>query len=320
MTQDEWLTSNSPHDMLKFLTEGQASKRKFRLFAVACCRSVLHLCTDPRIAATIDIAEQYIDGRATNSERSKARRAVQVITQTRSEPWSWEAHVNDAGAWAAYWACGRHPDLEACYRHCALVVGRTMQRDAKLSNGNQSAAWLNGRAVEWSREAIILRDIIGNPFCPESVDASWLTPAVFELAGSIYEKKAFDRMPQLADELEKAGCIEAAILEHCRGQQSHVRGCWVIDQLLRKETKEDFDELVGRFERRLLPQMKALAAELHSSYPHLEIKTFSHRHAECVHSMGLSCESPDLARPQKRAFRISASTSSIFESFPFGDS
>src|SRR5262249_41674119 len=46
---------------------------------------------------------------------------------------------------------------------------------------------------------------------------------------SIYEGKAFDRLPALGDALEAAGCQDAEILGHCRGPGPHVRGCWVVD-------------------------------------------------------------------------------------------
>jgi hypothetical protein len=41
-------------------------------------------------------------------------------------------------------------------------------------------------------------------------------------------KKAFDRMPILADALQDAGCDNHDILNHCRHPSEHVRGCWVL--------------------------------------------------------------------------------------------
>jgi hypothetical protein len=54
------------------------------------------------------------------------------------------------------------------------------------------------------------------------------------LAQAIYDHKAFDRMPILADALEEAGCTEEDILNHCRQPGEHVNGCWVVDLLLGK--------------------------------------------------------------------------------------
>ena len=57
---------------------------------------------------------------------------------------------------------------------------------------------------------------------------------VSRIAQRIYEDRAFDRMPVLADALEDAGCADADVLAHCRRPAGHVRGCWVIDLLLGK--------------------------------------------------------------------------------------
>jgi hypothetical protein len=80
-----------------------------------------------------------------------------------------------------------------------------------------------------------VRDIFGPlSFCPVTVDPDWLTSAVVALAEGIYDERTFDRMPILADALEDAGCTAHDILNHCRQQGSHVRGCWAVDLILGK--------------------------------------------------------------------------------------
>src|SRR4051794_10152330 len=79
----------------------------------------------------------------------------------------------------------------------------------------------------------ILRDIFGNPFRPVALSPAWLTSTVVALARGIYEERAFDRMPVLADALQDAGCDNDDVLNHCRDEkQVHVRGCWVVDLVL----------------------------------------------------------------------------------------
>lgn len=84
-------------------------------------------------------------------------------------------------------------------------------------------------------KAALLRDIFANPFLRIACKPTWLTSTVTNLAQAIYDDRAFDRMPILADALEDAGCTDAGILEHCRGGGVHARGCWVVDLLLGKE-------------------------------------------------------------------------------------
>ena len=84
----------------------------------------------------------------------------------------------------------------------------------------------------------LLRDVFGNPFRWTLLDPSWLAwndGTVHKIAQAIYDERAFDRLPILADALEDAGCDDADILRHCREPGEHVRGCWVIDLLLGKE-------------------------------------------------------------------------------------
>jgi hypothetical protein len=49
------------------------------------------------------------------------------------------------------------------------------------------------------------------------------------LARAVYDERAFDRLPILADALEEAGCDSAELLAHCRNSGPHVRGCWAVD-------------------------------------------------------------------------------------------
>lgn len=90
-------------------------------------------------------------------------------------------------------------------------------------------------AAEPVAQSQLLRCIYGNPFRPVVVEPTWLSPNVTTMARIIFERKAFDQMPDLADEVELAGCVNAEILSHCRGPGEHVRGCWVVDLLLGKE-------------------------------------------------------------------------------------
>jgi hypothetical protein len=84
----------------------------------------------------------------------------------------------------------------------------------------------------------LLREVFGNPLRPIVVDPSWLSwndSTIPKIAQAIYDERAFDRMPILADALKEAGCTNADILNHCRQPGEHVRGCWVVDLLLGKE-------------------------------------------------------------------------------------
>jgi hypothetical protein len=88
-------------------------------------------------------------------------------------------------------------------------------------------------------QVALLHDIFGNPFRPTpplpAVVLARNDGTVPKLAQAIYEDRAFNRLPILADALEEAGCNNADILAHCRGPGPHVRGCWLVDLILGKE-------------------------------------------------------------------------------------
>ncbi len=92
--------------------------------------------------------------------------------------------------------------------------------------------WIEARRTEEIGQAHLIRDIFGNPFRPAVIDPAWLSSNAVALARTIYEERAFDRMPELADGLDAAGCHDAEILGHCRQAGPHVRGCWVVDLIL----------------------------------------------------------------------------------------
>src|SRR5262245_46873194 len=60
MTEAEWLACCDPTPMLEFLGD-KASDRKFRLFAVACCRRLWRLLDDDARSA-LEVAERCAEG------------------------------------------------------------------------------------------------------------------------------------------------------------------------------------------------------------------------------------------------------------------
>ena len=71
MTEAEWLACEAPGPMLEFL-RGRASDRQLRLFACACCRSILPCIPDAcRDAAEVGL--RFADGQATLDELIEAR-------------------------------------------------------------------------------------------------------------------------------------------------------------------------------------------------------------------------------------------------------
>jgi hypothetical protein len=206
MNNEEWLKCTDPQSMLVFL-EGRASARKARLYACGVGRSLWPFLGDERSRTALEIAERHADRSATDIEMARGRGAAQDVSGgPASRIVSW---VGDQHPWQA---------------------ARMMVVSVQEAHGKRTA-------VDWSgwvaaQTLTLVHCVFGNPFRPCIPESGWLTDTVVNLAQIIYDERAFDRMPELADALENAGCTQADILEHCRGPGPHVRGCWVIDLLL----------------------------------------------------------------------------------------
>jgi hypothetical protein len=191
------------------------------LFAAACCRRIWHSIPDERSRDAVIAAERYADGATTYPEMLSWMAGAEAVV----DPWASVQEAEEQPEWRG--RMESHPGyLAACAADPDVAYSGTYDI-LRLSSGE-----------ERPHQARLLRDIFGNPFRPVTVDPSWLRwndGTVPKIAQGIYEERAFERLPILADALLDAGCDNEDILSHCRGEGPHVRGCWVIDLLLGKE-------------------------------------------------------------------------------------
>ena len=201
MTEAEWLTTTDPPAMLEFV-RGTASDRKFRLFACGSCRADELAWGDAESRGAWTRMEEEVD---------------QLPVAIHRDPFfdDQNGRVEGVRIETAYFAARETARLLAERRGGAF-------RDFFGSRSRRKAL------------ALIIRDVLGNPFRPVSTDPSWLTPTALLLAQGIYADRAFDRLSILADALQDAGCDSADLLNHLRGGGPHVLGCWALDVTLGK--------------------------------------------------------------------------------------
>jgi len=234
MTEKEWLTCSNAHEMINCLLYEQhvnrrkAGRRKLRHFGCSSCRLIADPTMDPRSLAAIEFMERAIDHGLDAAEMASVKEAAHEALRDlyrMPDPIGVEESVR---RWAMFAA---HGLLEKRADGCASAAWRTCELTAYAPPGlhrQEKKAYLLTMAH-------LLRDIFGNPFRPVALDPNWLTTDVRALARGVYDEKAFDRMPILADALQDAGCDNDDTLSHCRDpKQTHARGCWVIDLLLGK--------------------------------------------------------------------------------------
>jgi len=224
MTEQEWLECNYPQHMLGNLCqrvgERQLSKRKLRLFSSACRRRLWYLLIDERSQRAIETAERHADNLASDKELVAAYCEAKSAADSVQVP---------AGASEAAFAVSCKLDAPAFDAADGAAHNAANAKANADSSGLRS--WFDAHTDESKMQSRLLRDIFGNPFRPITIDPRWLTSTVVDLARAIYDERAFDRMPILADALMDAGCDSEEIISHCRQSGEHVRGCWVVDLL-----------------------------------------------------------------------------------------
>jgi hypothetical protein len=216
MTEAEWLESPAPTPMLESFSF-RSTDRKLRLFCIACCHQNWDQFSDPRERRILHVAERMADGTATEGDCKSAQDLWLEVSDEKEDEF-------------------------ARYVPVAVISPRVDAVDASSCARSMAygAIYLEGGFEGLEDElgfdqAAFLRDIFGNPFRPVAFNPRWRTADAVGLARGIYEERAFDRLPLLADALMDAGCGDDQVLEHCRSEGPHVRGCWVVDLVLGKE-------------------------------------------------------------------------------------
>jgi hypothetical protein len=238
MNEKQWLASKTVAPMVKFI-RGQASDRQLRLFACACCRRIWPFMKDAIVQAAVEVGERLADDKASPDELKTARNLDPQAIRVRYLPNAAFGHAANAAREVVLFGC----NAASAADHCALAIFQNAHHASRVewAAGLEEAKtalqrdYAKAQEGEAAAQAVLLRDIIGNPFRPTTANSAWLTQTVTHLAEAIYTDRAFDRLPILADALEDAGCDNAAILEHCRQPGEHARGCWVVDLILAKK-------------------------------------------------------------------------------------
>ena len=214
MTEAEWVACCEPTALLIF-EEHRSAERKLRLFACACVYRVWSSLGDERCRQAVALGECLADGRVNEEERKVALQAVEAALRAADPP------------------------ICSPAEHAIVAARYTLVESALIgfAAAYRAASCLGaGKTNEQARQAVLFRDIFGNPFRPVSFDPAWRTDTAVSLARQMYDSREFGAMPILADALQDAGCEDEQVLHHCRdASQVHVLGCWVCDLVLGKE-------------------------------------------------------------------------------------
>jgi hypothetical protein len=235
MTEAEWLACDDPEAILNYICRSE-SLRKLRLLACGLCRQNWDRFPHRTCQEAVETSERFAEGAATGHALSQAAwRAEGIIfaIDGKVAKYQQEQRAIQSGWLAPEDAIEDGYVINPSGRRVSYSDARRMAEVAERVAFGRAGALM--RPCRELFDRIVIRDVFGNPFRPVAVDPHWLTSDVVALARGIYDERAFDRMPILADALQDAGCDSAAVLDHCRDPNGvHVRGCWVVDLLLGK--------------------------------------------------------------------------------------
>ena len=238
MSEPEWLGCEDSTKMFEFLIARARSRRlplphrSFRLFACACCRRVWRLLGDERSRAAVEASERFADGLAKRSELDRADRAAATVVKA----------LKDAGKGqkAAYPAANMAmlASTDAIHDVAGGTAAEAEDLAASMAPTPSASARKAARLGESKWQCDLFRDLFGNPFRPASaVEQPWLAwndGAILKMAQSIYDDRAFDRLPHPRRRPRRRRLHRRRHPRPLPRPGRHVRGCWVVDLLLGK--------------------------------------------------------------------------------------
>jgi hypothetical protein len=235
MTEADWLAFLQCKPISRKLrVRFKPGDRKWRLFACACCRRIWHLLADPRSRKAVEVAERDADGMASHQEVANA---FQDALEASNEDRAFEVTGLASPEWAASETLGNANGVVGPQVLNAADNAATARANVANMERPDQELWEKTYLAEQGEQAHLLQDIFGKPSRRVTIPRAllaWNDDTIRKLAQAIYDERAFDRLPILADALEESGCQDPDILGHCRSGGEHVRGCWVIDLLLGK--------------------------------------------------------------------------------------
>jgi hypothetical protein len=246
MNASEWWMCSAPEGILAWLGRN-ADDRCLRLFCCACCRLIWPLISDEQSRKAVETSERFAGGLVSSTALQAAEAAVRGLRCSGAGGW--------LGAWAAAESAGIDARVAAAWvpAWAAEAAGEAAARSSVAADESAPAEEIAAEVWRQQRQlqCTVLRDIFPNPFQPaiqiESDCLRWRNGAVAQVAQASYDRGDCEDLSHLARLLEQAGCANDDVLAHCRASSGHVRGCWVLDLLLRKRDLPGREQGLLRF-------------------------------------------------------------------------
>jgi hypothetical protein len=221
----KWQKLNDPFQVLD-VAAGMGcslSERKRRLLVCAIARLAYDWCRNPRFRDALQLAQRWAEDAVAPQGVERCRTE---LSRVPVPAWDRE-EVDPDGDPPLYQSERYRVQQDREQFGWVQLAQRCIAEDSRLRSKElfESIRPLAARLV---------RDLVPDPFEPPGWNADWVTPTVHAIAAQVYARNEFGAMPILADALQDAGCDDACVLNHCRTEPTHARGCWVLDAVLGK--------------------------------------------------------------------------------------
>lgn len=224
MTEEEWLECNLPGKMIWY-TRQTTSDRKRILLGVACLRRIEQYLPGPIAKQAVGLLERYADGEEPEADMARMREDAMEEGLAFPNP-TGNRIPQQFGGIAVYYS----DDIELLMENCGEATAWAKANTPEGISGPEEQA-----------QCKLIREIVGNPFRPITINHTWLTSTVTNLATTLYKDRLMPSgeldnscLAVLADALEDAGCDNVDILTHLRSLGPHMRGCFGLDLILGK--------------------------------------------------------------------------------------
>lgn len=232
MTEAEWLAARDPIVLLdelfpmRGLDSTEAQPRSSKLYLIACARRAWSRL--PWCARTlVDLGERILESKDRDDTfRRGARELAEGLTHIRGE-------------------AEEFAEIERGLRNLGIPLPAKDAPDREFHDEDEwrSLAHLvyfpytgttpNYRRILPADHSLeLFREVFPNAYHDLRFAHDWLSRDVVAVARHIYDSQEFSQLTVLADALEEAGCNNSMILQHCRLEAPHIRGCWVLEGIL----------------------------------------------------------------------------------------
>jgi hypothetical protein len=200
-------------------------RRKYSLLVVNYCRRQFEHRWGNRRRALLGASEQIAGRWATPEHTAELQALAQRLIDRAHQSLVWERNSIEHGHAIPdpETALSSSPDEVEAIRLLALTFDQPEHAAAELVASPYTDADYLLEVLECLR-----------PLQWES-HAAWfdleLPADARKWARRIYDEQEFSSLPILADRLEDAGCPDRPLLDHCRGNCWHGRGCAALDRL-----------------------------------------------------------------------------------------